>query len=880
MNRYKKHNIFSLALLILLITTGVKYGLKNNIKWELDILSWNDFTEIDSLSGGYDANILSEIALKGDYTKDNFEVYAYMNPNESFKVKDSSLNNQLLIHEKYHFNITEYHARLLRKEIISLGIQKLTKERIDSLHNRYKYVSLKMQNKYDDESDHNKKQEQQRYWEMKIDDLLRQTEIYKNSKLNSYSQYKDQKTQYFKKVFLTLNNELLTSYPVNKSMIDFGKVYQVSRYKDSIIINYFQNGTLTNGGEFDTAIFKMIFPTDSILEKHSFNLNGTYNQNLPYQISKNIKTKNKEIIYQYFNEKKERITYKSAYKKIRKNISDKKIEFNFYDKKGNEISKSDGVYKERKTLDSIGRVVLIESLGKDDKYCLDKSDLSSAVRYSYDEKNNLKQRTYYNFYGEHAKHINQYNLFYKYDDLGNKSVVIVLNADNEKVEDNSGVSIYKYWFDTRSNTIQTKRYNRKNNPILGVDNYFKTVTDYDAKNRISFEAEYYFLNRLKFNEDDKWGATKYEYIGDSIELRHNIDVYNEHFNDDTGIATVKNYFNKKGYTKKIQYLDIKGNFAKTSNNIVQYTYKYDTNGNNTEETSLDSLGKKIVFSEDVATVRWEYDKNNIKTKTTYYTKDGNLASAKQGATYNIFTDDNDRNISEVIYYNKEMKPVEIDGVHRTKYELNRFRKDSIISYYNKDNKLINGVAIIKYKYNLFSSLIQESYFDSKNKLTKDSNGISYKRYLLNDQQQDVGYKYFDKNFSRTNNIHGYHHEKIILDNNNYRIGYEYYDKRKRPALNSNNYHKILFQRDSLGELINYKKLGLYNNLVENKIGIAEIRYKTANTGLTKSIRNFNRKGKLTNDKDGVAETYYIPYLNGLYYIEKQLDKNGNEVEVK
>jgi hypothetical protein len=880
LNRFRKHNSLSLILLILLILIGIKFGLKDNIKWEQDIISWNDFIEIDSLSGGYDANIFSEIKVKGDYKKDNFEVYASMNPNRSYKVKDSSLNKQLLIHEKYHFNITEYHARLLRKKIISLGVQKLNKEKIDSLHSSYKYISLKMQKKYDEESDHNTKIRQQRFWEMEIDDLLRQTEIYKNSNLNSYSKYKNQKTQYFKKVFLTLNNDLLSSYAVNKSMIDFGKNYQVFRYKDSIIVNHFQNGILTNGGEFDSAIFKILYTSDSIVEKRFLNPNRTYNLNQPYQISKNIKTKNKELIVQYFNEKKERITYQNIFQKIRKHISDKKLISSFYDEKGNAIHQSDGVYQERKTIDSIGRVVLIESLGKDELYCLDKINLSSAIKYSYYKDNNVKRRTYYNFYGKHAKHINQYNLFYKYDDLGNTNVVVVLNEENEKVEDQSGVSIYKYWFDLRDNTIQTKRYNRKINPILGTDDFFKSVTDYDNQNRISFEGKYYFLNRLKFNDDDKWGATKYEYLGDSIGFRYNLDVYNDNFNDDTGIATVKSFFNKKGFTEKIQYLDDKGNFAKTGDSIVQYDYEYDISGNNIEETTLDSLGKKIVFSEDVATVKWEYDKNNSKTKTTYYTKDGNLANAKQGATYNLFTTDKKNNSHEVQYFDKEMKTVEIDGIHKTKYELNRFGKDSIISYYNKHNMLIDEVAIIKYKYNLFSSLIQESYFNSKNKLTKNSDGISYKRYLLNSQQQVVGYRYFDKSFSRTNNIYGYHHEKIILDDNNYVIGYEYYDKRKKPALSSNNYHKILYQRDSLGELIIYKQLGIYNNLVESKVGIAEIRYEIENTGLTKSIRNYNRKGELTNDKDGVAETYYIPYLNGLYYIEKELDKNGNKVENK
>lgn len=831
------------------------------------------------MSGGFAAEILSDIKIKGNFKDTDFEVYAYMNPNNSNRVKDS-LNDQLLIHEKYHFHITEYHARLFRKEIISKGVHKLTEDKTASLYEHFIGLNNKMQDEYDTESDHNVKTDDQRFWEMKIDDFLRQTEIYKKSKLGTYSRFKSDNTAYYKYVVLNFNNQFLTSYPVNKSMVNYGHVYQITKYKDSVILKHFKDGNLTNGGHFDTAIFKLINRSKDTLEKHYLNPDKTYNLDLPYQILKKIENKDKGSEIHYYNERNNRITYKNIFRKTLKKLPDNKIVTTFYDRNNNDIIQSDGVYSVRRTLDSVGRVILIETLGRDSLYCVDKSDLSSAIRYTYNHNHKIKQTTYFNLYGKHAKNIDQYNTLYQYDDLGNVKELVVLNDENEKTEDQEGVSIYKYCYDLFDNVIQTKRYNHKTYPILGQEDFFKTVTDYDDQNRIYFTGNYYFLNRLKFSSDDKWGASKYEYLGDSIRLRHNLDVYNDHYNDDTGVATVKDFINKRGLVERTQYLDYKGNFAKVKDKVVQYKYVFDANGNTIEETTLDSLGVRVPFSEDVATIKWTFNSENAKIKTTYFTEQGKLADAKQGATYNLYVLNDKNEIIAVKNYDKLMKPIEIDGVYKTTFSLNRFGKDSIVSYYNKNNQLIKGVAIIKYKYNFYSSLIEESYFNAKGNRINDSNGISYLRYLIDGKQQNIGYKYYDTNFHRTNNNIGYHHEKITLDNNGYIVEDQYFDKRKKPALNSEKYHKAIYQRDSLGEIVNYKQYNIYNKLTEDTYGIAEVKYERAKIGLIKSIKNYNSKGVLKNDENGVAETYYSQYLNGLYFIDKELDENGNEVKTE
>jgi hypothetical protein len=878
LNKLKKYNIASIVLLIILIIIGYNFGFKENIKWEKDKLSWDNFKEIKKRSDGFHADIFSDIQIQGNFRDDDFQIFAFMNPNESHKLKDS-LTDQLLIHEKYHFNITEYYARLFRKEVAEIGRDNLTQEKLNTLKFSFIDSINILQKKYDDETDHNVKWPEQRIWELNIDDKLRETEIYKKTYLASYSKYQTKNIGYFKEVLLNYNNEFLTSYPVNESMIKLGEVYQILKYKDSAIAKFYKNGLLLNEGNYDTAILKLIKNSDSIIEMHYLNPDRTHNLTLPYQILKKTYTKDSKIINQYYNQKNKIVPRNGSYKRITTKLSNDKFITSFFDENENPIYHSDGFFKERKTLDSLGRIILIESLGKDLKYCVDRNDLSSAVKYVYDINHNLTQRTYYNLYGKHAKNINQYNVMYTYDDLGNTKEMIVLDEQNKKIEDQSGICTYKYWSDLHDNIILIKRYNSKDYPILGAEDYFKSINDFDKKNRIIFDAQYYFLNRLKFSEDDKWGATKYQYLGDSIELRYNFDVYNNHFNDDTGVATVKNYLNKNGLADKVQFLDENGNFAKTKDKVVQYLYEYDKDWNTIEKTTLDSIGVKTPLTADITTKKWEYNSDGEKTKTTYFTKEGTLAKTDQKASCTIFTLSDKNYIEEIRYFNEEMKPTEIDGIHIKKYIANRFGKDSILSCYNKSGKLINGVAITKFKYNFFSSLIEESYFDKNLNHTLNLEGFSYKRYLLNAEQQSCGYTIYDTGLRKTNNKYGFHYEKISVNNYNYPTVYQYFDKRNRPSVNVDGYHKLVYGRDSLGEVISYKQFDKFNRLKEDAYGIAENRYERAKSGIIKTVRNFDSKGKLTNDQEGIAETFYKSYLDGLYYIDKELDENGKEVKI-
>src|SRR5690606_10896733 len=136
---------------------------------------------------------------------------------------------QLLIHEQLHFNITEYHARLFRKEAIGIGKEKLTNEDLQRLGKKYLEETNTMQDRYDYQSKHNTDQNKQRYWELHVAGLLRETAYYANEDLYSYQEFLKEPTSWYRTIYTTLEGELLTSYPEKAENKKYGEVYHVNR---------------------------------------------------------------------------------------------------------------------------------------------------------------------------------------------------------------------------------------------------------------------------------------------------------------------------------------------------------------------------------------------------------------------------------------------------------------------------------------------------------------------------------------------------------------------------------------------------------------------------------------------------------------------------
>ena len=149
-------------------------------------ISLKDFKGLNrsynSLDGMQDfAFIVTEIKT---FKKDNkLHVVSLFHPSRSYTFKNEfELDNKLLNHELYHFHITEYCSRLLRKEIIS--DKYFDENKLNLLEKNIFITEDSIQQLYDNESYHGYVLNKQLYWQNKVDSLLNSLIKYREPEIN------------------------------------------------------------------------------------------------------------------------------------------------------------------------------------------------------------------------------------------------------------------------------------------------------------------------------------------------------------------------------------------------------------------------------------------------------------------------------------------------------------------------------------------------------------------------------------------------------------------------------------------------------------------------------------------------------------------------
>lgn len=866
----------SVLLLGLLVLFGyyTRPMYKDRIVWDDRSLVWEDFKEVSYLDGDFDAAVHYGIHVPVSLSKDDYSVYAFVDPNKCEKIQDSILGDQLLTHEQYHFNLAEYGARLLRKEILEYGGMNISKTKLKALHAKNFRLVDSMNVLYDEESEHNLNQIKQNYWEVKINDLLRRTAYYDNPDMRTYRKVPMDSASYFRKIYVSLDHTILPSYPINSDDAKFGEVYQLVEMDSILTVKYYVNGQLVDGGYFDTAITCLQY-NGSLTEIQYRKADSTLNSSLPVQIQKTNFRQNGDMITTYYDGDRKRTHHGVVFEIVNEKQQDGSFMSSYFNATGNNVKNKKGVYHQKRLLDQNKRTVRIEKFNLGNKPALD-SDFVFRYSIQFDQKNNIVKYELFDIDGSEARHLNSYNIEYKYDEHGNVKEKTYLDTNDRKTEDSEGICTLKYTYDKFDNLTSVRKYNALDMPILALDGYFQEVSDYDGSNRIQFEAKY-LPGYVLYFDDNKWGATRYKHLNDSTVLKLNLDAYKNQFNSDTGVGGIRSILNDKKQEISKVFLDYQGEFAKTEDGLVIFEKEYDDSGNLIKETTMDSLGCIQPFELDVAIVRWKYDNRNNKIQTTYYTKHDELANAEQNATYNFYDYDDDNVFIERRYYDRNMNPTEYDGSFRLKVWPNRFQKDSIIRYYNQRNQLKQGISTIRYYYNSYGTLVQESYFDRFDNRISDDNGISSIKFLLNEKQQNIGYQNYDPNNRLTNDHNGVAIEKRILNKSGFINQIEYFDKNGMPALGAEGYHKVYYEWYDSGETSTYSTFGLDGKLKENSEGIAQVKYNRYPSLLLSSSRNYDKNLHLTENNDGVAVYQYQEDLNGLYFIEKTFDADENEI---
>ena len=144
---------------------------KERIVWSQSYkLSWSDFKGIPNKGSGFVASTNSGISFSYSYGFKHgevvleYEVKSNFYPMLSWYIP-SEVTSKTLNHEQTHFDISELHARLLRKKISETKFSKNIEMEIETLYNNIENERKNMQYKFDKETDHSNIKLKEHEWE-------------------------------------------------------------------------------------------------------------------------------------------------------------------------------------------------------------------------------------------------------------------------------------------------------------------------------------------------------------------------------------------------------------------------------------------------------------------------------------------------------------------------------------------------------------------------------------------------------------------------------------------------------------------------------------------------------------------------------------------
>lgn len=145
---------------------------KEKIQWDQDRpLTWSDFKGKPSPSNDFKASTNSGMSISWSLSKrgnkealKDYEVKANFYPNSSWKRENITRKEYILAHEQLHFDISELHARKLRKALSEYEGGKNLQKELTAIYRKYEKERSNMQNALDVESDHSRIEQEELKW--------------------------------------------------------------------------------------------------------------------------------------------------------------------------------------------------------------------------------------------------------------------------------------------------------------------------------------------------------------------------------------------------------------------------------------------------------------------------------------------------------------------------------------------------------------------------------------------------------------------------------------------------------------------------------------------------------------------------------------------
>lgn len=178
---------FKLVLLVIVVilsgTSLVPFETKkDSIPWsENRKIEWEDFKSGSSLVSG--ASALTVSAIKSSYSCEGskspltYSIEAVFIPQKSW-VNKSDKTELLLRHERLHFDITELHARMFRKQVAERKLYCNQYKDFEKISEQINKQWETCQNLYDKETNHSINEHEQKKWDKKIREELANLEKY------------------------------------------------------------------------------------------------------------------------------------------------------------------------------------------------------------------------------------------------------------------------------------------------------------------------------------------------------------------------------------------------------------------------------------------------------------------------------------------------------------------------------------------------------------------------------------------------------------------------------------------------------------------------------------------------------------------------------
>lgn len=176
--------IFLSTFLLLLPGLTVQAQLPDDrLPWSAEPLTWKDFSGSPDHSSPFKANTSSGISYywsmkqSGEDIELLFEVKSFFIPGKSW-VKAGEVSDNLLHHEQLHFDITELHARKLRKAVKEFDPKKTRniKPALEAIYKRTEAERAAMQKKFDAETRHSMNKPAQLKWQKYVQEELEKLE--------------------------------------------------------------------------------------------------------------------------------------------------------------------------------------------------------------------------------------------------------------------------------------------------------------------------------------------------------------------------------------------------------------------------------------------------------------------------------------------------------------------------------------------------------------------------------------------------------------------------------------------------------------------------------------------------------------------------------